>query len=374
MIGHCGVIVDSLQRTSSEIAKQYTRSMLQEGDVVVSIGPSFGKTLLVTDELSGANLTQGTARVAPANSVSANYLRWALRSAEAVTHWETAVGGATFRALNLAPLAMTPVPDVDLDEQRAIADYLDRETQLIDELIAEQRGLIETLRERRSAVIDRASLGEMDPLDSQVVGAWPVAAIGYGFNVKLGKMLDAGKKRDERASDLRYIRAGNIQDTGLDLSAVNEMPFTPEEASKFDLKSGDLLVVEGGAIGTCVVLDEDMPGWAFQKTVNRLRSAKGWSPRYYRYVLTAYRDRGVLDILSNKSTIAHFTAEKLRGLRVPVPPIDEQRRIAAYLDEQTSRIDNLIAESEDLIALSQERRAALITAAVTGQIDVRQVA
>ena len=56
---------------------------------------------------------------------------------------------------------------------------------------------------------------------------------------------------------------------------------------------------------------------------------------------------------------------------VPVPPVQEQHRIAVYLSEQTSRIDGLIAESEGLIALSQERRAALITAAVTGQIDVR---
>lgn len=70
----------------------------------------------------------------------------------------------------------------------------------------------------------------------------------------------------------------------------------------------------------------------------------------------------------------HLTAEKLESMPVPIPPDGEQRRISDYLDEQTSRIDELISESEDLIALSQERRAALITAAVTGQIDVRTTA
>lgn len=70
----------------------------------------------------------------------------------------------------------------------------------------------------------------------------------------------------------------------------------------------------------------------------------------------------------------HLTAEKLEAMPAPMPPDDEQRSISDYLDEQTARIDELISESEDLIALSQERRAALITAAVTGQIDVRTAA
>lgn len=267
------------------------------------------------------------------------------------------------------PFAVPPI-----EVQNSISDYLDRETQKIDELITEQRGLIETLRERRQAVIDAKSLGGMDPLDPQKNLSWSSSALGYGFEVKLGKMLDSGKVRDDMARNLPYIRAGNIQDSGLDIGNLNSMPFTREEELKFNLECNDLLVVEGGAIGTSVVLEEDLAGVCFQKTVNRLRGTKDWNPRYYRYVLLAYRERGILDILANKSTIAHFTAEKLRGLRVPVPSIREQNEIAADLDHATSRIDGLIAESEDLIALSEERRAALITAAVTGQIDVRTTA
>lgn len=272
--------------------------------------------------------------------------------------------------VNESDLRRIPGPFPCEDEQRAIADFLDRETQKIDELIDEQRGLIEILRERRRAVIDAKSLGGMDPLDPQKNLSWSSSALGYGFEVKLGKMLDSGKVRDDMARNLPYIRAGNIQDSGLDIGNLNSMPFTREEELKFNLECNDLLVVEGGAIGTSVVLEEDLAGVCFQKTVNRLRGTKDWNPRYYRYVLLAYRERGILDILANKSTIAHFTAEKLRGLRVPVPSIREQNEIAADLDHATSRIDGLIAESEDLIALSEERRAALITAAVTGQIDV----
>ena len=75
-----------------------------------------------------------------------------------------------------------------------------------------------------------------------------------------------------------------------------------------------------------------------------------------------------------KSTIENYSAAKYRATTVPVPPLDDQHRIVAYLDEQTARIDRLIAETERFIELARERRSALITAAVTGQIDVREMA
>jgi type I restriction enzyme, S subunit len=74
------------------------------------------------------------------------------------------------------------------------------------------------------------------------------------------------------------------------------------------------------------------------------------------------------------STMDNLNADIVSALRIPAPPIDEQRRIVSYLDEQTAKIDTLIAESERFVELARERRSALITAAVTGQIDMREVA
>lgn len=117
---------NALQRTSIEIASQYQRSTVRGGDLVVSIGPSFGKLLLVPDYLTGANLTQGTARVAPAAGVDPRYLQWALRTSAVRDYWAREAGGATFRALNLGPLTRTPVVMHDHDEQRRIAGRLDK--------------------------------------------------------------------------------------------------------------------------------------------------------------------------------------------------------------------------------------------------------
>lgn len=186
------------------------------------------------------------------------------------------------------------------------------------------------------------------------------APIGSAFTVTLGKMLDGGRDVDAQASLLPYIRAANIQDSGLDLADVNMMPFTDAESAALDLRKDDILVVEGGAVGTCVVLREDLVGWSFQKTVNRLRPTGDWSPRFVAYVLRGYRDAGVIDIVCNKSTIPHLTAEKLRALRVPALEPRLQEAISDYLDREAAHIDELIGEQQRLINLLRERRATVL--------------
>jgi type I restriction enzyme S subunit len=185
--------------------------------------------------------------------------------------------------------------------------------------------------------------------------------IGSAYSVTLGKMLDAGKAVDDGHTILPYIRAANIQDDGLRLGDVNEMPFSDDEAARLNLRRGDLLVVEGGSVGTSVVLEHDMAGWSFQKTVNRVRPIGDWSTRYLGYVLRAYRDAGVIDLVCNGSTIPHLTAEKLKALRIPTASPNAQRAIADYLDRETARIDTLIEEQQRLIDMLHERRFALRT-------------
>jgi type I restriction enzyme S subunit len=265
--------------------------------------------------------------------------------------------------------------------QRAIASYLDYETAEIDAFIADQKELIELLNERRAATITQAITKGLDATvqmkDSGVewVGkvpqAWAVTRLTRYFDVVLGKMLDAGKEAHPDATLLPYIRAANIQDTGLDLSDVKSMPFTAGEAANLSIRSGDLLVVEGGSIGTSHLVDKTMEGWSFQKTVNRVRSRGEALTSVLQYVIRYYRDSNVLGTLCNGSTIAHITAEKLLNLVVPMPSPQDQQRIVDYLDYETSEIDAAIVDAKEAIELSKERRAALISAAVTGKIDVR---
>lgn len=358
-----GKVVRTTGRSVTEMGALTGSAVVPPGSVMLSIRAPIGYVARTQDE---AAFNQGCRAIVPNGKVTSRFLAYALVAA--LPELEAQGRGTTFMELSATQMAGIRCPVPPVAEQRAITDYLDRELAKIDALIDEQNGLVKVLAERRYAVVAETAVGTFDPL---VPECGPSVAIGYKFSVTLGKMLDGGK--EGRAGDdlLPYIRAGNIQDCGLRLDDINSMPYSPAEAERLNLLAGDLLVAEGGAVGTCVVLKKGMPDWSFQKTVNRIRSLGDWSTDWLAYVIRTYRDRGVIDIVCNRSTIAHLTAEKLRALRVPDVPPQEQRKVAAYLDDQTAKIDALIAEAEGIVAVAKERRSALITAAVTGQIDVR---
>ncbi|WP_431862093.1 restriction endonuclease subunit S [Micrococcus terreus] len=290
--------------------------------------------------------------------------------------WSTGTAQPVLTAATLERLRVI-VPSTGM--QARIADYLDRETATIDALIEKQMSLIAGLIERRRASISKSVVTGLhgsavrctrDTYFPRIADTWQLQPLGYGYDVVLGKMLDAKRASQDGDTELPYVRAANIKDGYLDLEDVNSMAYTPYEVMRLDLRAGDLLVVEGGSVGQSALLKEPMSGWSFQKTVNRVRSRRQWSTAYLHYVLSHMRARGHFDLICSGSTIAHLTAEKLRAIKIPVPPPAEQREIAGHLDRETAKIDALIAKAERFIELARERRAALITAAVTGQIEI----
>lgn len=262
---------------------------------------------------------------------------------------------ADFRSLRfLAP---------PISAQRQLAAFLDRETARIDALIEEQQRLIGMLRERRAAVLSTA----LTPSDS-----WLRRRIKYIGHTQLGKMLDGGRAARMGDELKSYVRAADVRANGsVNLVDLKQMPFSTAELEVFDLRAGDVLLIEGGAtVGRPGFMVESSPGVAFQKTVNRLRVGPTADARFvYWSMLRLYESNYYANHYGAVSFV-HLTGEKLREIELDLPSIDEQRRIAAYLDEQTAKIDALIAETERFVELSRERRSALITAAVTGQIDV----
>ncbi|WTW93474.1 restriction endonuclease subunit S [Streptomycetaceae bacterium NBC_01309] len=279
----------------------------------------------------------------------------------------TEAGNVRTPRLNIADLLSMTAPLVSAEEQRVIADYLDRETARIDTLIEEQQRLIEMLRERRASVVTSA----LTPTDS-----WRRLRIKHIGQTSLGKMLDAGRAVREGDEFRPYVRAADVRaDGSVNLVDLNEMPFSEAELGTFDLRFGDVLLIEGGAtVGRPGFMFDSAPGIAFQKTVNRLRVDPQVDARFvYWSMLRLYESAYYANHYGSVSFV-HLTGEKLREIALPFPPIDEQRRLAAHLDETTKRIDTLIAETQRFIELVHERRSVLITAVVTGQIDVREAA
>jgi type I restriction enzyme S subunit len=375
-------VQDGLLRTTRDIAATYARSMIRAGDLVCSIGPSFGKVMIVPASLHGANLTQGTARVAIDSSQSARYFFWVLRSSTSVSQWQSGIGGATFGALNLTPLANTWVSLPSLPEQSAIAAFLDRETGKIDGLVAEQERLIGLLREKWQAVISHAVTKGLDPhapmKDSgvewlgQVPAHWEVTRLGYRYEVQLGRMLNEARSQGD---DLRpYVRVFDVQWGRINVEDLPLMDFPPDARARYLLEPGDLLVNEGGSyVGRSAIWHGEIAECYYQKALHRVRPLDhdGDTTAFLYYVMELATRLGAFVAGGNQTTIDHLTAEKLRAHRFAFPPRHEQDLIAEVLEHRLLELDTLTAEAHRAIALLRERRAALISAAVTGKIDVR---
>lgn len=170
-----------------------------------------------------------------------------------------------------------------------------------------------------------------------------------------------------------YLRAANISWSGVDTSDVRSMWFTPSDKLKYRLNPGDLLVSEGGDVGRSAIWDGAIEECYFQNAINRIRKRDGGDTRFLYYWMYFLKHIGFVDLICNKSTIAHYTAEKVQDSPCICPSQDEQTAIANFLDRETAKIDTLIDKQEQLIKLLEEKRQAVISHAVTKGLnpDVR---
>ena len=202
----------------------------------------------------------------------------------------------------------------------------------------------------------------------EVPSHWSVAPLKRGFVVTLGKMLqpDAKGAEDEL---MPYLRAANIQWGGVETSDVKQMWLSARDRYQLDLQYGDLLVSEGGDVGRSCLWANEIENCSFQNSVNRVRAREANSTNFLRYWMSTIKDKGYVDVLCNKSTIAHFTAEKVAAVPVPFPPPHEQSLIETFLDVETEKIDELAKAFNGLIDLLKEKRQAVISHAVTKGLD-----
>ncbi len=197
---------------------------------------------------------------------------------------------------------------------------------------------------------------------------WEVSLLKRRYQVTLGKMLKSNQTSPNETEEF-YLRAANIHWRGVDTTDVKRMWFTPEEKNKLKLCKGDLLVSEGGDVGRSALWNDEIEGCYIQNSINRIRAREDADTRFLFYWMSFIKHADYIDMICNKATIAHFTVEKVEATPCVYPPLEEQKRIAAFLDKETTKIDTLIDKQEQLITLLQEKRQAVISHAVTRGLD-----
>lgn len=274
------------------------------------------------------------------------------------------------------------------EEQIAIARFLDRETTKIDALIAEQERLIALLQEKRQAVISHAVTKGLDPnVPTRHSGVEWMGAIPshwdtpqlrhlatswcdgpFGSNLKSDHYSEAGV----RVVRLQNIRSGRFDDSNC---AFVDPAHYAAVLLGHDVCAGDLLIAGLGddhnVVGRACVAPSDIEPAMVKADVFRFRlESSVCEPEFVALQLTAgaQADAG---LLSTGSTRSRIPLSVMSTRRVAVPPRHEQVRILEALDSSLAAISSSCDDAELLISLLRERRSALITAAVTGQIDVR---
>ena len=197
-------------------------------------------------------------------------------------------------------------------------------------------------------------------------GVMPMIPLGQIAEVKLGKMLD--KSKHTTGKKFPYLRNINVRWGRIDTSDLSEMFFKESEAERFSVNPGDVLVCEGGEPGRAAVWKGDHTHLKYQKALHRVRFLHEYDPRLLLYYLELLASRGALESRFTGSTIKHFTREAFIQLPVPNPPLPEQRRIVARIEELFSRLDAGVAALRQAKAQLRRYRQSVLAAAVTGQL------
>ena len=318
---------------------------------------------------------------------------WASEHAVVVSpakHCEVRWLGETLRAMNLnqySTSAAQPglsvemintlmVPCPPQKEQAAIATFLVRETAKIDALIAEQQRLIELLQEKRQAVISHAVSKGLNPdVPLKDSGVEWLGEVPEHWDLKRGRFLY--KKREEETRDTDEVvtafRDGQVIQRSL--RRTDGFTLAELEVGYQHVCVGDLVIhgmdAFAGAIGVSESEGKCTPEYSVCRPIDQ-RHANDYFANALRVM--ARRDYIYVICPSVRERAPRFRFQTFKDVTLPVPPSGEQASIAKAIKGECSKLSELANSAESLVAILQERRSALISAAVTGQIDVRGLA
>lgn len=299
---------------------------------------------------------QGCKAVVPSPAVDEKYLAYVLVAARPIL--EALGRGTTFMEISASDLGSLLVPATGGEDQRRIAGYLDRETATIDALIEKQRQLIAVLTQRRRTVVEESLVKHelrgvpLRRLMTGTVGIVVTPAKWYGEDGPLA------------------VRGLNIREGVFDMNDVVRMSREGDALHpKSRLRAGDVVIVRTGDAGRAAVVPPNLEGTQ-AIDVLIVRCGPTLEPQFLVDLLSSRVLDDAISTSTSGTIQGHLNVGALKALSIPLPSAAEQRELSAFWAQETEKIDALIAKAERFIELAQERRAALITAAVTGQIEI----
>jgi type I restriction enzyme S subunit len=283
---------------------------------------------------------------------------------------------------NVSEMRNILIPHAPITEQEKISAFLDHETAKIDALIEKQHRLIELLKEKRQAVISHAVTKGLNPnapmKDSgvewlgEVPAHWEIRAVS-----KLSEKITNGYVGPTRdilvAEGVPYIQATHIKKGKVNFDGAYFVRTAwSNQHSKSILQNGDVLIVQTGAgTGDIGLVTDAEAGFNCHALIIVQPNQNVVSGEFLSMLFQSQYGYSVLYSIRTGGMHPHLNCGEVQYVRFPVPPRVEQAEILAFISSKTKTFDALINSQNTAIELMQERRTALISAAVTGKIDVR---
>ena len=387
--------ITATEPMSFESAPSRARRLVKNGDTIISTVRTYLRAIAPIEN-SAENLvvSTGFAVVRP-RSVVPEYLSYALRENGFVDTVVARSVGVSYPAVNASEIATIPIPLPFKNEQQTIANFLESQTAKLDSLIAKKQTLIGKLKEKRAALISRVVTRGLPPEAARAAGLNPhpklkpsgIAWLGevpehwsYAQLRRFIAFLTSGSRgwaehyTDEGSI---FIRIGNLTRDSIALDLVDIQYVEPPEGTEGErtrVKDGDILVSITAYLGS-VAVAHSLPKAAFiSQHIALVRVLpSSLNSRYAAYSILADFGQSQLNSQGYGGTKVQLALDDIKSLWLPIPPDEEQTAIVEFLDHSLQFVDVVIATVGKAIDHLQEYRAALITSAVTGKIDVREV-
>ena len=370
-------IKSTSKRLSAAGVQNKSLKILPVGTILLSMYASLGKPAKL---FVPATISQAILALFPKPLLSDDYLVRVLE--HNLLHLELYSTSNTQANLSAERVRRIPIVLPPLEEQKQIASFLDRETSKIDILIGKQQQLINLLKEKRGSLISHTVTKGLNPnapmKDSGVewIGEIPehwevkrlkdacVQSALYGANIAATDYVQDG---------VRFLRTTDITDNG---NLIASGVYVPKSlALDYMLQTDDILISRSGTVGRALLFNKNLHGeCSYAGYLVRFIPGRSLYPRFFFLFTKSAIFGDFLKLTAISSTIENVNGEKYANCAFPSPSLEEQKQIAAFLDRETSKIDTLIEKANQSIALLKERRSSLISAAVTGKIDVREAA
>ncbi|MFI6477626.1 restriction endonuclease subunit S [Nonomuraea sp. NPDC050663] len=341
-----------------------SRHELKDGDLLLSRSGTLGRAMLLRDLEEPSTYAGYLVRFRPRPSVEPRFMAYLAASRLFQAAIEADAVTSTIQNFNAERYANIAVSLPTIDEQRRIADFLDAETARIDQLVSSMSGSLNLLQAKRRALL-------MSIFPDSECGS---ARLGYYLDLVTSGPRGWGEYVGSKGTP--FFRSANLRRDSIDpnlesLALVDVPPSASAEAQRSMVRVGDVLIgITGANTGWVSLVDRRIAQANVSQHVCLARPSKAVEGRWLAYALSAPQVQELLLGSQYGGTKTQLSLGDIRDLVVTLPSVDEQRRLVADIDKGLAVITAESALRNDQLALLAERRQALITAAVTGQIDV----